>query len=308
MYCDHMKGIDRAAHRLMRDQLSLITRRQAVALGMSPREVRHRVATGHWTLVHPGVYRAASAGRSPERDLLAACLGAGTEAAASHRSAAWLLGLCPAPDRAVITVPHRFAVSLSGVAVHRSRDLDPGRTLVRNGIPYTDALRVLSDLAAELEAAELSELVDRALARRLVTTDGLLAEIARRSRPGLSGPGRLKRVLVSRGFVGAPEPSVLEALAMRLFHRWGIPVLGREVKVGGDGRYRIDFLIAPSLVVEVDGFAHHWSPEDKAYDDARRNRLRAEGLTVLVYDWRSVRLEERRIVSEVRHAMAGATA
>ena len=39
------------------------------------------------------------------------------------------------------------------------------------------------------------------------------------------------------------------------------------------------------MFVEVDGYAYHWSPEQKRYDDARRNKLWLRGFTVLVYDW-----------------------
>jgi hypothetical protein len=298
-----MKDIDRVVARVMRDQLSLVTRGQARSVGMSDREIRHRVASGQWVPVHPSVFRASSAGPSPERDLLAACLAGPPQAVASHQSAAWLLRLSGPPDQPVITVPNGCAAHLRGVTIHRSRDLDPGRILVRNGIPYTDALRVLTDLADQLQPGDLSHLVDTALGRQLVTADGLTAEIDRRTRRGRRGPARLGRVLTNRGFVGAPEPSVLEAMALRLFQRWLIPVLQREVLVDSNGRYRIDFMISPGLVVEVDGFAYHWSPEDKAYDDARRNRLRAAGLTVLVYDWRAVRFEERRLATEVRGAL-----
>jgi very-short-patch-repair endonuclease len=102
--------------------------------------------------------------------------------------------------------------------------------------------------------------------------------------------------------IGGPEPSVLEAMALRLFQRWNIPVLGREQHIYADGRYRIDFIVGPRLIVEVDGFAYHWTPEAKAYDDRRRNRLRAVGMTVLVYDWRSVKFEAGRLAKEVRQA------
>jgi Transcriptional regulator, AbiEi antitoxin/Protein of unknown function (DUF559) len=303
-YCRYMKDIDRVVAGVMRDQMSLVTRGQARSAGMSDREIRHRVTTGQWVPVHPSVYRASSAGRSHQRDLLAACLAGPPQAVASHQSAAWMLRLSGPPDRPVITVPNGCAAHLRGVTVHRSRDLDAGRILVRNGIPYTDALRVLTDMAGLLQPGDLSLLVDTALGRRLVTADGLMAEIDRRTRRGRRGPARLGRVLTSRGFVGAPEPSVLEAMALRLFQRWLIPVLQCEVHVDSNRRYRVDFLIAPALVVEVDGFAYHWSPEDKAYDDARRNRLRAAGLTVLVYDWRAVRFDERRLATEVRAALS----
>lgn len=154
----------------------------------------------------------------------------------------------------------------------------------------------------------MTMVVDAALYTGLVSTAGLEAEIARRSRPGRAGPSRLADLLHKRGMIGGPEPSVLEAQAMRLFRRFDITVLGREIHVGSDGRYRIDFLIAADLVVEVDGFAHHWSPEAKSYDDTRRNRLRAAGLTVLVYDWRAIRQEPNRVVREIQQAMARLTA
>ena len=102
--------------------------------------------------------------------------------------------------------------------------------------------------------------------------------------------------------MGGPEPSVLEAEALRLFRRMGIPVLGREVVCGPDGRYRIDFLIGAGLVVEVDGYAYHWSPEAKRHDDTRRNRLRLEGWVVLVYSWLDIRRDGRRVGREIASA------
>lgn len=300
-----MKSADRQVQALMRRQQSLVTLPQALAAGLTRDQIRHRVRNGVWVRVHPEVYASASGCPSPAGDLLAACLAAGARAAASHQSAAWVLGLVrDPPERPVITVPYDRCVVLAGVRVHRSRDLDLSRLLERKGVLYTDALRTLTDLAADLSPDELSPVVDRALASGIVTTKGLMAEAARRRSRGRRGPSRLVTLLESRGFIGGPEPSVLEAETLRLFRRWGIPVLEREVRVGSDERYRIDFLIAPGLAVEVDGFAHHWSPEQKAYDDARRNRLRAAGLMVLVYDWRAVRFEPRRVAMDVSTALA----
>ena len=287
----------------MQDRLSLIARHEALRMGMTVDEIRGRLESGAWQRLHPNVYAATGAPATPERDLLAACMAAGPIAAASHASAAWMLGLMPDPPRQpVLTVPIRVSLRVRGVTVHRSRDLDPARILERHGIPYTDALRVLTDLAAELGPDRLTPLVDRALATRLVTAEGLVAEVRRRRAHGRKGPGQLMAHLDGRGITGGPAPSVLEAEAMRLFRRWGIPVLGREIRSGSDGRYRIDFLIAPGLAVEVDGFAYHWSPEAKAYDDTRRNRLRASGITVLVYDWRAIRFEPRRVAAEIQTA------
>jgi hypothetical protein len=61
------------------------------------------------------------------------------------------------------------------------------------------------------------------------------------------------------------------------------------------------------LFVEVDGYAYHWSPEQKRYDDARRNRLRLLGVNVLVYDWQAVVKGPTMLVAEVRQVLAKPT-
>ena len=298
-----MKSTDRRIANTMRGQHSLITRSQAISAGLSDAQVSERVRSGTWRKLHARVYGASSAPETPEQRLLAATLAAGGEAAASHRSAAWLLGIIDRPPaHPVITVPYRRSIDLVNVDVHRSRDLDFSRVLVRRSIPYTDPLRIMTDLAGELPSDQLTPIVDRALASRLVTTAGLEQEIIRRSKPGRTGPAQLRKVLESRGMIGGPEPSVLEAMALRLFQRYKIPLLGREVHMYADGRYRIDFIASPRLIAEVDGFAYHWSPEAKAHDDRRRNRLRGVGMTVLVYDWRSIKFEGSRVAKEITQA------
>lgn len=287
----------------MQAQHSLISHREARSTGMTEAEIRGRVRTGNWIRVHAGIYASAAGAVTPERDLLAACMAAGPCSAASHLSAAWWLGLTDPPKSPVLTVPYRLAIRLAGVTVHRSRDLDLSRVLERGGVRYTDPLRILTDLAGELVPVRLVTIIDKALSTRLVTTDGLHREIERRRARGRKGPKQLLAILHDRGLGPGPAASVLEARAMRLFRRCGIPVIGREVRAGSDGRYRIDFLIAPGLAVEVDGFAYHWSPEAKAYDDTRRNRLRADGITVLVYDWRAIQFEERRVAQEIHAAL-----
>jgi very-short-patch-repair endonuclease len=283
----------------------VITRRQALTSGLSDNQISDALASRRWVLLHHGVYAVASSPATPARSLMAACLAGGPQAVASHASAAWILGLTDrAPARPAITLPVGRKRRLEGVDVHRSRDLDPSRILERRGIPYTDALRAITDLAAEVDAGRLNPILDRALANRIVTLDGLEREIDRRSQRGRKGPGQLRRLLTERGLSGGPAASVLEAEAMRMFRAWDVPVLSRETQAGPGGRYRIDFVLGPKLAVEVDGYAYHWSPEDKAYDDARRNRLRADGWTVLVYDWRAVRFEPARVIADIRRALA----
>jgi very-short-patch-repair endonuclease len=126
--------------------------------------------------------------------------------------------------------------------------------------------------------------------------------VAPRVHPHLTGV-EIHR-LTDRGIIGAPHPSVLEQEALQLLRRWRVPIHGREVKAGPDDRYRIDFLLVPPVAMEVDGYTHHWSPEAKAYDEARRNQLRIDGLFLLIYTWLDVRSDQRRMHDEVTTAIA----
>ena len=90
---------------------------------------------------------------------------------------------------------------------------------------------------------------------------------------------------------------------MLLLDRWGIPVTGHEVKAGPDDRYRVDFTLLPPVAMEVDGYTHHWSPEAKAHDEARRNRLRLDGVFLLVYTWIDIRRDQFRVHRELTTAL-----
>jgi hypothetical protein len=112
--------------------------------------------------------------------------------------------------------------------------------------------------------------------------------------------------LTDRGFAGAPSPSVLESRTLRLLAAARITVEGCEVVVRGLG-YRLDIQITSQFFVEVDGYAYHWSPDQKRHDDTRRNQLRLSGLTILVYDWQTVVNDPARLVAEVKNATRTST-
>lgn len=193
------------------------------------------------------------------------------------------------------------------IVVHRSNDLLRECVSARHGVPVTNPLRTLVDMAANVPPAILDEALDAALASRLVTVEGLTAEAMRLKGRGRRGPAHLMKCLAGRGFVGALSPSVLESRALRLLSRSGVKIERCEAVVKGLG-YRLDIQLKGHVFVEVDGYAYHWSPEQKHYDDARRNRLRLVGFSVLVYDWRTVVNEPGRLVAEVKRALATANA
>ena len=103
--------------------------------------------------------------------------------------------------------------------------------------------------------------------------------------------------------VSAPNPSVLESRLLRLLYQNGLSPLSVEVISGPGGRYRIDAMLSDVVAVEVDGYAYHHTPEQKAEDERRRNRLRLGGVFLLVYTWRDVTHDGPRVVSELRQAL-----
>jgi len=251
-------------------------------------------------VVFPGVYRLVAAPTTPAQTLRAACLA--TRGVASHASAAWVWGLLAQPPALpeVTITRGQWDTRDQRVVVHRSRDLNMEATSTRNGIPVTKPLRTLVDLAGAALPAQLTEAVDNALAQRLVTPGGLEAEIERLSRPGRGGVGVLKRHLARQGFLAAPPPTVLEAHARRLIRTTGLSSPTPELCVGEDGEYRLDLAWDHILLtVEVDGYAWHFSPEQKRRDETRRQRLRAAGWTVLVYDWHQIVSQSAVVAKEI---------
>ena len=302
---------------IFKGQLGLATRAQVLATGVTDTQIRVALAQGRWLRAAPGLYALVNWPPEPTRPLLAACLVTG--GVASHASAAWIWGLLAnEPGLLSVSVPHgrRPTVPVrkshgprpqgcpdwSTLVVYQSRDLPARCASYRQGVPTTNPLRCLVDLAGVSAPEVLDEAIDAALARRLVTVESLSAEAARQRRPGRQGPPQLMARLEGRGFAGAPAPSVLESRTLRLLAAGKVKVDGCEAVVD-KGRYRLDIQVGPQLFVEVDGYAYHWAPEQKRRDDERRNQLRLLGFEVLVYDWMAIINERRRVLKEVRTAL-----
>ncbi|MDA8300784.1 MAG: hypothetical protein M0005_04395 [Actinomycetota bacterium] len=299
-----MDSTERQVAELLRRQYGVVAKDQLARVGMTRDQIHHRCRAGEWAVALRRVYRSAVFPETFEQRLMVAMLAAGAGAVVSHGSAAWLWQLqARPPDRPSLTVPARRHPQIPGADLYRHNDLDYLRVSHRRNFDCTDPLRTLVDFAAVATTHQLADAVDTALSTRLVTVGGLEAELSRRAGRGRRGVRPLRDLLTRRGMIGAPTPSALEAETSELLHLWKIPVLGREVHIGPDGRYRVDFSLPPPVVIEVDGFAYHWSPEAKAYDEARRNRLRLEGTFVLVYTWRDIRFDGRRVALEALAAL-----
>jgi very-short-patch-repair endonuclease len=291
-----------AAYQRATNQFGLISRAQALEDGMTPGQIAWASASGAWVRVHPGVYRVAGSPESHESDLLAACM-AGGGALASHQSAAWLWRLAQRPPaRPTVSVGRSARYRRTGIVIHRMRDLDVQSCSTWRGIPCTNPLRTLVDLAGVTGKQHLDDAVDRGIASRLVTVEGLEAQIDRLSQHGRRGVDVLRQVLAARGYRTAPGPSVLESRTLRLLARGGIRPVGVEVRVDG-GRYRLDVALSAQVAMEVDGYAYHASPEAMSRDLRRRRDLGRLGWVVLPFTWLDITRDGPRVLGEVRDAL-----
>lgn len=284
-------------------QHGVVARDHLRLLGVDSRMERTRIASGEWERVGKHVVRMVASPANPEQSLIAACIEAGPDAVASHQSAAWLWELAPPPSRHSVTVPRSRCVGVSWADVHRMGAGVPF-PVSRRHIPVTNPARTLVDFASVADQSVLDFAVDRALARQLLTVDGIVAEIEREGRSGRRGIRALRDSLRRRGLIGAPNPSVLESQLLRLLRLNRIEPVAVEVQLDARGHYRIDAAVAEEVLVEVDGYAYHHSPEQKAEDERRRNRIRLTGKFLLVYTWRDVVHDGSRVVEEVRDALA----
>jgi hypothetical protein len=288
-----------------------------MALGLSSAQITARVRTGTWTVSYRGVYHLAGVPLTDLAVLRTAVLVGGPSAAVSHRSAAWLWGLGPsgteasvrvgmaprewAPDEMAeptITVRHNRIVRVGGIQVVRTRA--PLQPVVRRGLPCTSLARTMADCAATMDAPDLDDLIDRALARRVVR----LETLQRMTRdPALyrhRGRLLLSERMRARGMTVEPHPSVLESRMGRLLHRYRLPTPTAELAWGPNRRYRLDFAYRDiRLAIEVDGWTAHSTPERQRYDHRRSNALMRDGWTVLHYDWWEVSYEAERVAREI---------
>lgn len=269
----------RAAH-----QHGVVHRSQAAAVGMTPRQIQARIATGLLLPLHRGVYRVAGSPTSWQQSLLAACLAAGDTAVASHRSAALLWGF-RGIERAPIelTVPGRRRPELTGVVVHRTDRLGDFDVSRRQRIPVTTPARTLLDLGGVVGVDVLEPALEGAILRGAVTFDGLRRTLDRLGRSGRNGAGVLRCLLDARDPATAPTESVLEDALVRVLRRGGLAAPVRQHSVAG---VRVDLAYpGAQLAIEADGRVWHAGRSDVQRNSTKGNLLVARGWKVLHFTW-----------------------
>jgi very-short-patch-repair endonuclease len=278
----------------------VLTREQALRGGLTLRQVQHRVRTGQWITLHPGVYLVGR--REPDQQACtrAAVAWAGSDAVASGLTAAWWWQLRDwAPGAAEVTVPRAQSPRLSaGVAVRR-RNLDPADLVVLRGLPVTALPLTVLDAAAALGSDSGRPLVDRALQRRVSFAELHAAYCRSFGRHGSPWMGQVLRQAAD-GASSDGERVLHRLLRGARIDGW----VANHPAVLSGAEYWIDVaFVARRLAVEVDGWAWHSDVYRFAHDRRRQNALVLAGWTVLRFTWHDLMSRPQAVVAEIRAAL-----
>lgn len=283
---------------LLDRQRHVVSRRQALAHGLTSDAIENRLRSSTWRVVHRGVYATFTGELGREALLWAAVLRAGSGAALSHQTAAELIGLTDKPSKVIhLTVPRdRHPERIRGVIVHRSGRIDsathPAQLPPRTRVEET----VLDLVHASVGLDDACGWLSRAVGRRLTTAERLRQALDDRAK----SPWRadLKMILAD---VSDGAHSLLELRYIRDVERaHGLPVARRQAKIVLKSRTRfLDNLYARAgLAVELDGQIAH-AIEQRWADMSRDNAHAVAGLMTLRYSWTDVTLRPCEVAQQV---------
>jgi very-short-patch-repair endonuclease len=213
----------------------------------------------------------------------------------SHKSAAELWGIRSGYSSAIeISVPVASEHRCPGIRIHRRTGLSSVEVTFHEGIPVTNVVLTLIDLARDLDPAHLERAVNEADRLDLIDPGSLRAALD--AYAGRRGVARLRELLDRRTF--RLTDSDLERIFLPLVSKAGLPLPLTRRWLNG---FRVDFFWpALRLVVETDGLRYHRTPAQQARDHARDQAHLAAGFTPLRFTHAQVRYEADHVCSTLR--------
>ncbi|WP_026876417.1 type IV toxin-antitoxin system AbiEi family antitoxin domain-containing protein [Jiangella gansuensis] len=263
-------------------QHGMVARAQVLTCGFTRRRIEWLVESGQWQRVHVGVYATHNGPLTFDARVWAAILRAGRGAVASHRTAAYLDGLCDEPGPTVhVTAPGDRHVrgKVDGVRVHYANRLPltrhPARLPPRTRVEDT----VLDLVDAAQHPREAETWVTAACQRRATTPERLADALGRRKK--IRWRPMLEAMLTD---VAAGAQSPLELRHLRRVERaHGLPAGARQRRVSGRRVIWIDVDYEEFGVrVELDGRVGH-TGEGRFRDRRRDNLATVQGAATLRY-------------------------
>lgn len=300
-----MTGIDDLIASFTARQHGLIARWQALGVGITARQLKHRVERGQLIPVHPGVYRLRGTPFTRELRWLAAVLAGGDGAVLSHQAASVLHRYEIQRVRPVVTTPHARHPEIDGVTWHRTRRHHD--VTVINKIPVTTRARTMLDNAAVLPYQVFEPLLQHAVTSGRLRVEEMLAIIDRRGGRGVAGITAIRAALEG-GLVDEKIEQRLELLIARIVDQANVPRPSRQHPVvGANGKqYFLDNFWADAMVaVEGDGRRWHGDPEQARRTRIRARAITATGIDLYVYGWSEATETPNALRAEVESVVLG---
>jgi hypothetical protein len=284
---------------VMRADGGVISRRRALAEGLSSAQVETLLRRGTWWAVRRGLYadlRTDDVGAGHALAVAARTRALRRRHAASHRSAALVLGiplLGPAPVfPQLVRASERGGDVAKAPGLHVAR-LDDDEVFLCRGVLVTTPARTVCDIARTRPFREAVVVADAVLHAGVPR-----AELERMAMRCAAWPGAqaMARVLA---FADERAESPLESLDRVAFAEFGLPRPRTQVDIYGPrGQWlaRVDFLFeAERTVVEPDGLAKYrlaakdlvpdWVDDALVKEKQRETTLRHRALEVLRNGW-----------------------
>ena len=292
---------------LLVQQLDVIARHQALAVGASENALRHRLRPGgSWCHLLPGVYLAATGAPTTLQQEMAALLYAGPGSVITGPAALRRHHIrTELTDLVDVLVPAtRQRRDAAFVRLRRTTRM-PGRTWEVGPVRYVPPSRAVADAVRGLPSLrDVRAVVADAVQRGSCAVKDLLAELAEGPKAG-STLFREALADVADGIRSAAEGDLRSLLVTS---RLPMPLFNASL-YDGDGT----FIARPDawwpehgIAVEVDSREWHMSPDDHAKTLARGRRMAKYQIIVLRFTPRQIRTEPAQVIKDIRDALNGA--
>ncbi len=285
--------------------LGVFRGRDAVAAGVTRKQLWTLHVHGTIDRMFPDTYRLTAVPRSNEQQLRAALAWAGHVAAAAGRSAGELYGLegIRAGDPE-IAIPSTTCAQSQGVVVYRGT---PRALMVRRvrGLRVTGVECTLVQLAACLDDETLEIAAEDARRRQLTSVPALRRYLDRHGRSGRPGVSAIRH-LVAQLDPRHPARSTLEVKTRRLLVANGITDFEREFPLEWNGRtYRYDFAFCRErTILETNGRRWHGDPVDHEFDNEKWSVPGRHGYRMVFATWAKVTKDPDALLHELATTMA----
>ena len=285
--------------RLVVAQSGVLTRAQALGLGLSDTVVKRLLAQQVWGTLEPGIYLAPNIGPTWEGRVWAGVLLGGRGARAGGLTAAALHGLTDDKRLPVdILVPLGIKPPARSWVVFRQERPRVRAASTRAEPPRTRIEDTVLDLCAESSDTACVDWVTTAVQRRLTTA----AALAR----ALDGRSRMPRRKLLTSVLADAGSGVHSGLEHRYLHdveraHQLAPGARQRSTPGRDGFVDVAY-IEFGLIVELDGRVGHLEP----HRDRRRDNVHTRtGLRTLRFGWHEITEDPCGVALEVAEVLIG---